>query len=99
MAAARPHPRHLRNIVRPYLAVLLIVTWLAVAATGFLLWAAPEGRQSGRQELWLGLTKSGWSDIHLWVAVAVIAVTIAHLIVDWRALRGAMRHLINPPQR
>jgi hypothetical protein len=78
--------------------MLLIATWLLVAVTGFLLWAAPEGRRSGQEELWLGLTKNGWSDVHLWVSIAVVLVTVAHLIVDWRALVGAMRHLIHPPR-
>ena len=34
--------------VRAWVAVALPVTWSPVAATGFLLWLAPDGPRSGR---------------------------------------------------
>lgn len=98
MATARPRQRHLRNLLRPYLAILLIAVWLLTTATGALLWlVAPEGPRSGREEFFLGLTKSDWSDIHLWVSVAVVAITVTHLAIDWPAFKGAVRHLMHPP--
>ncbi len=97
MTGSRTRLQRLRRVVRPYLAVLLIGVWVLTAVTGYLLWVAPEGRQSGRQEYFLGLTKEAWGDIHLWVSVAVAVLTAVHLVVDWRALRNAMRHLMHPP--
>ena len=57
------------------------------------LWLAPSGQRAGQQILLLGLTKSEWGDIHFWIGVATVAVTLIHLIIDWKALRGVIRYL------
>jgi hypothetical protein len=72
---------------------MLITVWSLVALTGLLLWLAPSGPQSGRQLLLLGLTKGEWGDVHFWIGVATVVVTLTHLIIDWRALRGVIRYL------
>ena len=41
------------------------------------------------------LTKSQWGDIHFWIAVATVVVTVVHMIIDWRALRGVIRYLVS----
>jgi hypothetical protein len=89
-------PGTLRAYLRSIVAITLLVTWAGSALTGFLLWLAPTGQRSGREVLLLGLTKHGWRDIHFWVSVAVAVVTIAHIIIDWRALRGCVRYLTTP---
>ncbi len=48
-----------------------------------------------KQLLLFDLTKSEWGDIHFWVAVAVLIVTLVHIIIDWKALRGVIRYLIS----
>ncbi len=78
---------------RAVVAILLITAWSLVSLTGLLLWLAPTGRQSGQTELLFGLTKSEWGDVHFWIAVATVVVTLVHLIIDWRALRGVIRYL------
>jgi hypothetical protein len=72
---------------------MLITVWSLVALTGLLLWLAPSGPRSGRQLLLLGLTKGEWGDVHFWIGVATAVVTLIHLIIDWRALRGVIRYL------
>lgn len=66
-----------------------------VVISGVLLWIADTGRRSGQQELFLGLTKDEWGDIHWWVAVAVVLITLLHLVIDYKALKGAVRYLVN----
>ena len=78
---------------RAITAMTLIVGWLIVTVSGFLLYVAPEGRQSGQSDLFLGLTKSEWGDVHWWVSVAVVAVTLFHITIDWKALKGSVRYL------
>jgi hypothetical protein len=39
------------------------------------------------------LTKREWGELHLWFSLAAIAVTVAHLIIDWRGLCGCMKYL------
>ena len=77
---------------RAVVAVALFVVWGLSAFTGFLLWLAPHGQQSGRLVL-LGLTKGQWGDVHFWVSVVALVVTVVHVAVDWRALRGYMRYV------
>ena len=84
-----------KSYVRAWVAAALIATWVIVAVSGVLLWLAPEGKHSGQAELFLGLNKQEWGDIHWWVAVATMAVTAMHLVIDWRALNGALRYLVN----
>lgn len=41
----------------------------------------------------LFLTKQQWGDVHFWIAVVAIIVTVIHIAADWRALRGCIRYL------
>jgi len=84
---------------RAVVAIMLITVWVLVALTGLLLWLAPEGRRAGRIPLLFELTKSEWGDIHFWIAVAVLAVTVVHIIIDWKALRGVIRYLTSVHRR
>ena len=78
---------------RAVIAISLIVIWLSSALSGLVLWLAPDVRQSGKQELLFGITKQSWGDIHFWICVVAVAITILHIIVDWRALRGIIRYM------
>lgn len=81
-----------RAYARAVIAFGLFVVWGLSAFTGFLLWLAPQGPQAGRVVL-LGLTKGQWGDVHFWVSVVALVVTVVHVVVDWRALRGYMRYV------
>ena len=87
------YPVKVKVYVRAVVAMMLITVWSLVALTGLLLWLAPSGPQSGRQLLLLELTKSEWGDIHFWIGMATVAVTLVHVVIDWRALRGVIRYL------
>ena len=86
-------PVKVKIYARAVVALLLITTWGLVALSGLVLWLAPSGPRSGRQSLLLGLTKSEWSEVHFWIAVAAFVVTVVHIIIDWKALRGVVRYL------
>ena len=86
-------PVKVKIYARAVVALLLITAWGLVTLSGLVLWLAPTGPRSGRQSLLLGLTKSEWSDVHFWIAVAAFVVTVVHIIIDWKALRGVVRYL------
>ena len=67
--------------------------WVLSAFSGLILWLAPDVCQAGRQPLLLGITKQDWGEIHFWICVAVVVVTIVYIIIDWKALRGVIRYL------
>ena len=78
---------------RAIIAIALITAWVLSAFSGLILWLAPEVRQAGKQQLLFGITKQSWGEIHFWICVAVVVVTIAHMVVDWKALRGVIRYM------
>jgi len=90
---AQKRPIKFKVYARAVTAILLIAAWSLVGLTGLLLWLAPSGQRAGQQILLLGLTKHEWGDIHFWIGVATVAVTLIHLIIDWKALRGVIRYL------
>ena len=91
MSAKRPI--NLKIYSRAIIAIALIFVWVLSAFSGIILWLAPEVRQAGQQELLFDITKQSWGEIHFWICVAVVVVTIAHMIIDWKALRGVIRYL------
>jgi len=78
---------------RAVIAIVLIISWVLSAFSGLILWLAPDVRQAGRQLLLFDITKQDWGEIHFWICVAVVVVTIVHIIIDWKALRGVIRYL------
>jgi hypothetical protein len=78
---------------RAIIAIALIIVWVGSAFSGLILWLAPEVRRAGQQPLLFGITKENWGDVHFWICVAVVVVTLAHIIIDWKALRGVIRYL------
>ncbi len=88
-------PIKIKVYIRAVNAILLLIVWALVTLTGIIIWAAPSGQRSGQRPLLFDLTKSEWCDIHFWVAVGTIAVTLVHIIIDWKALRGVLRYMVS----
>ncbi|MBM3155556.1 MAG: DUF4405 domain-containing protein [Chloroflexi bacterium] len=84
---------------RAIIAITLITSWSLLSLSGLVLWLAPTGRRSGQIELLFGLTKQEWGDVHFWIAIATIIITLAHIIIDWKVFRGIIRYLTNPHRR
>jgi len=78
--------------VRSIIAISMITVWSAMVITGFLLYVAPTGPRSGRLPI-LFLTKGQWGDLHFWIGLAAISITVIHIVIDWKALRGCVRYL------
>ena len=95
IAMKSKRPFRVKLYTRAVVAIMLITTWCLAALTGFLLWLAPTGPRSGQMPLLFEMTKSEWGDIHFWISVAAIVVTLLHMVVDWRALRGVIRYMIS----
>ena len=84
----------IRVYIRAVIAIILIIVWSLSAFSGLILWLAPDNvRQAGKQLLLFDITKQSWGVIHFWICVAVVVVTIVHIIIDWKALRGVIRYL------
>jgi hypothetical protein len=97
MGSRRLTMRRLKVRLRAVIGLVLITAWSLVIVSGLVLWAAPHGPRSGRQELLLGLAKREWGTVHLRLSLAALAVTVAHVALNWRMFRSALRSLIYPP--
>jgi len=91
MSAKRPIKP--KVYARAITAIALIIVWILSAFSGLILWLAPEVRRAGQQPLLFDITKENWGEIHFWICVAVVVVTLVHIIIDWKALRGVIRYL------
>ncbi|MFC1921628.1 DUF4405 domain-containing protein [Chloroflexota bacterium] len=98
-----------------FLAILMGILGLFEVVTGFVLWLGfPEGGNGagklygGISKLtYWGLTKHTWIDIHDWVAVALVAIVVLHIVLHWKWIvrvgknlfRGTNRQLVPIPVR
>jgi hypothetical protein len=64
----------------------LLVLGLVEAVSGFILWfALPSGGgRRGLESLYWGLSRHSWIAIHDWVAIALTAVVVIHLLLHWK---------------
>lgn len=92
MVTQRQHQAQTKAYIRAIIAIALITVWGLAALTGFLLYLAPSGPHSGWLII-LFLTKGQWQNVHFWTSVLALIITIVHVAVDWRALKGCIRYL------
>jgi hypothetical protein len=81
--------------IRAVIAIMMLIFWVLVGISGLVLWLAPEGQRSGRIPLLFDLTKSDWSEVHLWIAVITLMITVVHVIVDWKTLRAVIKYMVS----
>jgi hypothetical protein len=80
-----------RRVTELYIAAaVLFILFLFQSFSGFVIWLfLPRGRvdylnmiHGGGRTFW-GLQRNVWVDLHGWVAVAMLAIVIIHLILNW----------------
>ena len=84
------------------LAIIMGVLGLVEAVTGFVLWLGFPAGGSGAGRLYggignltyWGITKHTWIEIHDWVAIALVAIVVLHIILHWKWLVRVGRNLI-----
>jgi hypothetical protein len=75
----------------------LFVAFVLANLSGLVAWLVlpSGGYRGGRNPLYnaslLGLTRSGWNDVHLWAGLAMIAVLVVHLALHWRWVACSIR--------
>ena len=70
--------------------LMRVINWIlyagfcALTGTGLLLsFRLLPGSRGGRGLELLGWGRHDWGDVHLWIACVVIALTLAHLVLNW----------------
>jgi len=90
--------KRLQVYARAFTDIWLVLLWLPATFSGGILWETlglvPEGPGKGERVMLWGLTTNGWGEIHLWVSLAAVAFTLFHIILDWKALKGAIKYFV-----
>ncbi|MFQ3241100.1 MAG: hypothetical protein ACI9JZ_000784 [Lentimonas sp.] len=78
----------LKNPLMRTINLSLYLSFCGLAGTGALLtWRLVPGSRGGRGLSVLGLGRHDWGDIHFWLGVVFIAMTVFHLLLNWQWLK------------
>ncbi len=78
----------LKNPLMRTINFLLYLSFCGLAGTGALLtWRLVPGSRGGRGLSVLDLGRHDWGDIHFWLGVVFITMTVAHLLLNWQWLK------------
>ena len=87
-----------------WVAALGALTLLLELATGLVLWLAlPRGgggfgRGGGGDQSFAALERHSWADLHNWIGLALVAVVLVHLALNWRWITDQTRRLLSAPR-
>jgi hypothetical protein len=63
---------------------LLFVGMCSLAVTGLLLaFVIPSGKAPDVSKYFLGIHRHAWGDIHLYVALSLLAILVLHVWLNW----------------
>lgn len=86
----------MKNKLNYFVDVLLILSFLAVAKTGLILFFFfPEGVKQGGYQEFFGITKRDYGEIHDFAGIAFIILAVIHLILHWDWLWCMTKNLFN----
>jgi hypothetical protein len=91
-AAERRRKNQRTAVLRAVIAIALLILWSIGAMTGMLLYLLPKGSHAGHVVVVL-LSRSQWGEVHFWICLSAVLVTMAHVAIDWRPLMGSLRCL------
>lgn len=76
----------MRTTLNRFLNLALFICFCGLVSTGLMLFLKlPHGKGAGQYSV-MGLTRHEWGGIHLWFAIAMILLVVAHLALHWQWL-------------
>ncbi|MCF8079292.1 MAG: DUF4405 domain-containing protein [Desulfobacterales bacterium] len=74
-----------KNVLKYFINCLLFVHMCSIAALGLLLgFVIPKGGARGAQNLFLGLHRHEWGDIHLSLSLFFLVLLVVHILLGWK---------------
>jgi hypothetical protein len=78
--------------------ISLVLLWLPATFSGAILWdglgIVPDPPSKGEKVMLWGLTTNDWGEIHWWISAAAVVATLLHIVLDWKAFKGAVRYMV-----
>jgi hypothetical protein len=98
MLTERQHTVRRSAQVRVGVVIVLTLSWLLMASTGIIMavgpWGDVEDLQARSSALLLGMNQEQWGEIHEMVGFTTVALSLAHVLVEWRMFRGYLRQVM-----
>ena len=99
--------KRVRKATELYIAaVVLFILFLFQSFSGFVIWLfLPRGRFDyynmigGFGRTFWGLQRNVWVDLHVWVAVTILAIVIIHLILNWNWIVAVSKNIFRGVSR
>ena len=89
-----------RTRIRLFVVVLLLILVLFLAMSGSIMWFAfPDNGENGHDAVeatFWSLSQHDWTVPHRWVAIALLAVIIIHIVINWKWLVSTVRGFWKP---
>lgn len=77
----------MKTVLRRILNLLLYLSFCVMIGSGLLLaYRLLPGSRGGQGLTLLGWGRHDWGDLHTWVSYVFIALTILHLVINWKWL-------------
>lgn len=62
----------------------LALSYIITAVTGLIIFFfLPGGVKQGRLQEFMGIIKENWTSVHNWVGIAMIVLSLVHLMLHW----------------
>ncbi len=88
-----------RNILNIIIDAISLIVFMGMISTGLIInYVLPPGSGrieslfKGRErpvELYLGLSRHDWGDIHIYISLSFLIVLVIHLILHWSWIKNA----------
>jgi hypothetical protein len=92
-----------RKVIEQYVStIMLFILFILDCFSGFVIWLfLPRGALdynamlSGNGRTFWGLQRNAWLDLHVWIAVLILSISIIHLILNWKWIVNVSKNVLN----
>jgi hypothetical protein len=74
--------------------LLLFICIIPIASIGIIIEYVLPPEQRGGKDLFLGLTRHGWGNIHWYFSIAFVILLIIHIILHWNWIKCMVFNLL-----
>ena len=77
-----------------FVDLLMLIFFVINSITGLIIFFfLPTGVKRGGYQVFLGIIKQNWVDIHNWSGILLILTIVIHLIIHWNWIVGMTKSL------
>lgn len=87
-----------KTAVNYWLDCILFLAGVGLAVSGFVRWLVlpSPGRGGGPRQATFIFDRHTWTEIHQWLAVAIIVLTLVHIVLHWNWIVAMTKRVFSP---